>query len=69
MLVSHDEEDAGWQFLEGNADPEVVDGAVVCLGDIVALDRSVEEIADLPLGWIAKRDAIGDSWQRIEGGY
>jgi hypothetical protein len=65
-LVSHDAKDGGWQFLENDLLPEEENAAVVGLKDIVALDGSVEELADLPRGWVAKRDSIGSAWQRMK---
>lgn len=64
LYVTHDE-DGSWQFLCGttnNAD----DLKLVCLKDIVELDRSVNGVADLPIGCTAWRDAGGEVWQ-IEG--
>jgi hypothetical protein len=66
LLVSHDE-DGGWLFLCGTTDDEE-DGRVVCLNEILELDRSTAELADLPIAWEASRDAPDDSWQRYEAG-
>jgi hypothetical protein len=61
--VSHDLDDGGWQFLDGgNVDDE--DAMVVGLGTIVRFDPTVRELADLPLGWYAWRNAVGEQWQR-----
>jgi hypothetical protein len=63
VMVSHDEDDGGWQFLCGTTgDP--ADGRIVHLQDIIDRDPTVEEVSDLPLGWIAYRSAIGESWTR-----
>ena len=63
LMVSHDADDGGWQFLCGTTnDPK--DGRIVCLADIVSSDPSVCEVADLPVGWVAFRDAIGSPWKR-----
>ncbi|QEH37566.1 hypothetical protein OJF2_61570 [Aquisphaera giovannonii] len=62
LLVSHDEE-GDWQFLCGTTnDPS--DGALVCLGDMLARDSSLAEVADLPEGWMAERQAPGTDWSR-----
>ena len=62
-VVSHDAADGGWQFLCGSTtDPR--DGRVVGLRSIVALDPSVATVADLPLGWRARRDGPTGSWRR-----
>ena len=63
LLVSHDADDHGWQFI-GISDATVADGRIVCLEDMVQLDPTVLEVADLPPGWQAVRDKIGGSWTR-----
>jgi hypothetical protein len=58
LFVSHDEDDHGWQFLDGGpVTPE--DGAIVGMGTMLMHDASLVEIADLPPGWIATRAKIG----------
>ena len=65
LLVSHDAHDHGWQFLgSGDADPS--QAAVLALSEIVQLDPSVLEIADLPPGWQAWRDSKSAPWLRKE---
>ncbi len=63
LQVAHDEDDHGWQFLNGQ-DADVANAAVVLLKEIVALDPTVLEVADLPPGWIAVRDEVGGAWRR-----
>jgi hypothetical protein len=63
LLVSHDADDPGWQFI-GNTDANVPDGRVVCLEEIVQLDPTVLEVADP--GWQAVRDYLGGRWLRRE---
>jgi hypothetical protein len=65
LHVSHDLDDHGWQFL-GSGDPDIEQAAVVGLGEIVRLDPSVLEIADLPPGWHAWRESQSSPWQRGE---
>ena len=63
LLVAHDEEDGMWQVLCGTTnDPE--DGRIVCLGCLYNRDSTIGELADLPLGWRASREAIGVAWHR-----
>ncbi|MEN1681101.1 MAG: hypothetical protein AAGJ46_16055, partial [Planctomycetota bacterium] len=50
LLVSHDEDDHGWQFLDGS-DFDTADAAVVNLRLVVELDPSLLEVADLEPGW------------------
>lgn len=64
-FVSHDEDDGGWQF-HGEHPTQEADAAVVALQSIVALDSSVQELADLPLGWHAWRETKDGAWQRSQ---
>jgi len=63
LSVSHDADDGSWQFLTGGTF-STEDGMLVALHEIVKHDPTVSELADLPLGWIAQRDAVGSPWRR-----
>jgi hypothetical protein len=63
LYVTHDEDDHGWQFLDGD-DATTKDGAVVGMGCMLARDPTLAEIADLPPGWIATRSKPGAPWAR-----
>ncbi len=63
LLVSHDEDDGGWQFTCGTTN-EPADGRIVHLEEIVTMDPTVAAVADLPLGWVAFRSAVGGDWNR-----
>jgi hypothetical protein len=63
LLVSHDADDHGWQFI-GTTDASVADGRIVCFEEIVELDPTVLEVADLLPGWQAIRDEVGGTWTR-----
>ena len=63
LLVAHDADDHGWQFI-GTSDALVADAKLVCLEDIVHLDPTVLEVADLPPGWQAVRERVGGAWMR-----
>jgi hypothetical protein len=63
LYVTHDAEDGAWQFHTGKTVNEST-AKVVALKRIVDLDRSVMQIADLPLGWVASRSQAGAVWQR-----
>lgn len=63
LLVSHDADDHGWQFI-GSSDASVKDGRVVGLEEVVQLDPSVLAVADLPPGWQAVRKRPGARWIR-----
>jgi hypothetical protein len=63
--VSHDSDDGVWQFHTNQSEPVSEEDAVmVSLQSIVALDPTIMELADLPLGWHAWRDSKSSVWQR-----
>ena len=63
MLVTHDAADGMWQFLCGTTNDDA-DGRVIGLATALDLDPSVEELADLSLGWRAWRTEPTGHWQR-----
>jgi hypothetical protein len=65
LLVSHDADDHGWQFI-GTSDAAMDDAMLVSLESIVRRDPTVLEVADLPPGWQAVRSAVGEPWTRYE---
>lgn len=64
LFVGHTE-DNSWLVGDGVTDP-AAEGAVaaMCIWSAVGLDASLRELADLPIGWAADRDAVGDPWVR-----
>jgi hypothetical protein len=62
LLVCHDD-DGDWQFLCGTTN-DSDHGRLVCLNDIVKLDPSVNEVADLAPGWRAWRENGNAEWHR-----
>jgi len=65
LLVCHDAEDGMWQFLDGGQ-VHMADALLVCLKNVVKIDPSVVELADLPLGWQATREFPGRVWHRCQ---
>jgi hypothetical protein len=65
VYVSHDGEDGAWQF-HGTSDSKIDSSALVCFHHIADKDSSIKELADLPRGWCAWRDAVSDPWIREE---
>jgi hypothetical protein len=63
LLVVHDEDDNCWQFI-GTTDASVAESKAVSLEEIVRLDPTVLEVADLPPGWQAVRDEVAGEWTR-----
>jgi len=63
LSVWHDADDGMWQFLDGtNVDED--DAMIVSLEYMVSIDNSVNEISDLPLGWVAWREQKGFPWKK-----
>lgn len=65
LLVSHDAEDHGWQFIGGSG-MAMADAMIVALGEVVERDSTVLEVADLQPGWQAVRATAGGPWTRRE---
>ena len=63
LHVIHDSDDHGWQFI-GSGDGTFENGKVVALHEVVELDPSVLQLADLPVGWRALRDSPERPWKR-----
>lgn len=63
--VAHELFDGAWQFLGD----KMADGGgpvISCFHHPIDDDPSLQELADLPLGWYAVRDSPGAPWQRFE---
>ena len=63
LLVTHDEDDGGWQFLCGTTN-DPADARVVGLGQMLRRDGTLGELADLPEGWRASRASADGPWVR-----
>jgi hypothetical protein len=63
LLVSHDYEDGMWEFLD-NDNVDEKSARIVSLAEILKIDSSLNDLHDLPLGWIAHRDNIKDFWKK-----
>lgn len=63
LHVSHDEDDHGWQFLDGR-DVDVEEGRAISMAAALDLDPTLREIADLPPGWVARRESVAAAWVR-----
>jgi hypothetical protein len=62
LVVLHDEEDGMWQFLDGYEMDENA-AAIISLAEMVSIDSSVEALANLPRGWIARRNDANSAWE------
>lgn len=64
LLVSHDEDDGMWEFLDGE-DVCEENARVVSMSEMVQIDESINKLYDLPLGWVAYRENKTTEWIRI----
>jgi hypothetical protein len=65
LLVTHDADDGSWQFVNGRGDTDDTESAMVVGAEqVLSVDPSLIELADLPLGWRAWRQSAGDEWLR-----
>ncbi|MFM0643576.1 hypothetical protein PQR14_04545 [Paraburkholderia bryophila] len=63
--VSHDAEDGAWQFVGSTPGAsQECDAVVVSLKNILTIDGTIHELADLPIGWHAWRTAKDAPWSR-----
>ena len=61
LVAAHYEADHSWAFLDGRTfDPGKA--VVVAMSTVLGLHPELQEIADLPPGWTAKRLAVGQRW-------
>jgi hypothetical protein len=66
LRVVHYSDDHSWAFTCGTTN-KVKDGRVICMKEVLELDPTISEIADLPTGWGASREVVGGEWQRYPG--
>jgi hypothetical protein len=63
LYVSHDEDDGAWQMLTSDA-ADMSQAMLVSLAQLVERDRTLVELADMPLGWTASRADASSPWMR-----
>jgi hypothetical protein len=63
LRVTHYSDDHSWAFVCGTTDAEG-DGSVIGMGEALEIDPTIRQVADLPLGWTARRDKVGGMWHR-----
>lgn len=62
--VTHEAEDGAWQFFSSdNFDSFEEVAKIVSLEQILKMDPTLSELADLPLGYIATRKDLKDKWK------
>jgi hypothetical protein len=67
LHVTHDEDDGAWQFHSGTP-TSASDAMIVSLEEVFEHDPSIGGLADLPLGWQAKRITGEHPWVRSRTG-
>jgi hypothetical protein len=63
LFVSHDADDGGWQFLCNVHEHGDNDVAIVALHRAIDIDPEVNELGNMPLGFIATRVDQSRAWQ------
>jgi hypothetical protein len=61
LHIFHDD-DGYWQFIGAETEIKTEDYKIVSLGEIIELDPTVQELADLPYAWEAWRESVGSEW-------
>jgi hypothetical protein len=55
-------QDGSWQFSGKEQDLKDSDYKVVSLSEILSIDETLEELADMPIEFCAKRNSKKDNW-------
>lgn len=64
-LVAHAQDDHSWSFL-GPTGFRMKDAMLVALEEVVRIDPSTLDVADLPPGWEARRESVANPSSRSE---
>ncbi len=64
-FVRHDADDGSWQIHVGEGLYSPDDARVTTLHAATQLDATLLELAGLPAGWVAVRNAPGNPWRRL----
>jgi len=64
LCVTHYSDDDSWAFVCGTTEA-TEDGKVIAMREALEIDPTLREVADLPLGWTARREKVGGMWQRV----
>jgi hypothetical protein len=63
LRVTHYDDDDSWAFVCGTTN-DTTDGRVITMKTALKIGPSLREIADLPPGYTAFRNAVGSEWIR-----
>ena len=64
LCVTHYSDDHSWAFVCGTTDV-AEDGSVIAMREALDMDPTLRTIADLPPGWTARRNNVGESWHKF----
>ena len=64
LRVTHYSSDHDWAFVCGTTNA-TEDARVIAMQEVLDIDPTLREIADLPPGWTAWRDNVGGVWHRV----
>lgn len=62
LYVTHDKDDGSWQFLCGQSDHTDANAKVISLKEATKIDKTINDLYELPLGAGAERKSIQDIW-------
>jgi len=65
LFVYHDKDDGDWQF-HHDVEPKEEDSMIIALSEIIEIDESINQLANLPLGWKAHRETKDSEWKLFE---
>ena len=65
IVVIRNAGDGEWMFF-ADQDPYLDTVVTLSLDEMIRIDKSIMEVADLPAGWKAVRSKAGEHWQRIK---
>ena len=63
ITVVFHHQDGSWQFNGDKGDLLDSDYKIISLGEVISLDQTIIEIADMPVGHFAYRDTTADRWK------
>jgi hypothetical protein len=63
-IVTHHKDDGTWQFFSSDPFDNFEEVAmIVGLGQIIKIDSSILELADMKEGYVAHRNSKGEKWE------
>ena len=61
--VYHDKDDGAWQFMsDDHFDDFSTVAKLIGLGQVIKIDSTLTQVADMPRGYVAHRKSKGEKW-------